>query len=194
MVAGRLLVFDEELPSRSDRSAGRARIPEAEVLGPAELPPAGRCTSGGLLQPCEQMLSIAQCHDSWLWCADCQGRHLKTISVERFFWGGGRQCGRRTSGQDPESLGELLKSFGYLMCLDHTASTKTFGTDTLDVKSRTVESLVADRLPCRFYCTTCLGPHAPLLFFLIQKCREEEQKWKIPRHGTIRIFGSTRAL
>lgn len=63
-VAGRLLTFDGELPSRSGRAAPGARIPEAEDSSPAEAHPAGRRTSGRLLQPCERELSIIQCLDA----------------------------------------------------------------------------------------------------------------------------------
>lgn len=112
-------VVDEELPSPSDRPARRARVP---VLGSAELPPAGLCTSGGLLQPCERVLSIAQCHDNWVVFG------LSGALPENDPGVVSRQCGRGRSGQDPERSGEVFQEFWmptYLMRA--WVSTRTIG-------------------------------------------------------------------
>lgn len=63
--------------------------------------------------------------------------------------------------------------------------------DTLAVESRTVEFLVADRLPCRLLQLYDMPWAACPAHFSDTEMQGRGTRWEIPRHGTIRILGPT---
>lgn len=71
-VAGQLLVFDEKLPPWRNRSARRARIPGAGVLGSAELPRLVDAPREGFCNPVSGRRRSPNAMTA-RWCADCQG-------------------------------------------------------------------------------------------------------------------------